>query len=73
MSYKEFKKWCNQRACDGLWGLLEALTCINIMAEIDRLPFWKREKAWREKEKQVYDEIITPVNKRIPTHSRSCT
>ena len=65
MSFKEFKKWCNDRACDGCWGLLEALTCINIVRDINKLPFWKRGKAWRKMELQVLDEIVNPINEKI--------
>lgn len=65
MSFKEFKKWCNDRACDGCWGFLDALVCIDIIREIDRLPFWKREKVWKEKELQVLDEIVNPINEKI--------
>ena len=25
MKYKEFIRWCNERACDGCWGMLEAM------------------------------------------------
>ena len=30
MKFKEFAKWCNERACDGCWGMLEAMACIDI-------------------------------------------
>ena len=65
MSFKEFEKWCNDRACDGCWGLLPALTCINIVRGINKLPFWKREKAWQKMELQVLDEIVNPINEKI--------
>lgn len=44
MKFKEFEAWCNQRACDGCWGVLEAMTCIDILNTINRKWFWKREK-----------------------------
>ena len=37
MSYKEFKHYCNERACDGKWTADEALMCIKIMREIDSI------------------------------------
>lgn len=37
MSYEDFKKYCNQRACNGNWSLLEAMTCLNIIKEIDSI------------------------------------
>ena len=67
MTFKEYGEWCNHRACDGGgWGLHEAQVCINIYCEIKKLPFWKREKTWRDKyAKQVYEEIIEPINERL--------
>lgn len=44
MTFKEFTAWCNERACDGRWGMVEAMVCIDLMAEIRKLSFWKREK-----------------------------
>jgi hypothetical protein len=48
MTYKEFKRWCNERCCDGLWGLNVAKACIDALSHIGKKPFWKREKAWQE-------------------------
>lgn len=48
MKYKEFVKWCNERACDGAWSIGTAMACIGIMDAIRHLPFWKREKAWQK-------------------------
>lgn len=25
MKFKEFSAWCNDRACDGCWGMTEAI------------------------------------------------
>lgn len=65
MSFKEFKRWCNDRACDGCWSMLTAMACIGLMNDIKKIPFWKRKKAWKEKEQQVLDEIVNPINKMI--------
>lgn len=58
MSYQEFKKWCNDRACDGQWSVIEAMACLQVIKEIDSIkvkgPFTKkktlkaREIAWRK-------------------------
>lgn len=45
--------------------MLEALTCCNIIREIQGLPFWKREKKWRECEQEVVTEIVEPTNAKI--------
>lgn len=68
MTYKEFKKWCIDRVCDGEWNQLEACVCITIVRRINKLPFWKREKAWREKEKEVLDGIVNPINEEIRSY-----
>lgn len=60
MSYKEFKDWCNQRACDGQWSLSVSQTCIKIISDIEEYKITKfgfmlkkkteelQEKIWRE-------------------------
>lgn len=66
MTFKEFTAWCNEQACDGWWGMVEAMVCIDLMAEIRKLSFWKREKFWRELyEKRILDEIVEPINQKI--------
>ena len=37
MSYQDFKKWCNDRSCDGKWDMLEAMACLHIIREIDSI------------------------------------
>ena len=66
MKFKEFVNWCNERACDGGWGMLEAIACINLINEIMKIQFWKREKIWKENyERQVLEEIINPIEKKL--------
>lgn len=72
MTFKEFTAWCNERACDGRWNMLSAMVCIDLMAEIRKIPFWKRERVWREQhEKQVLAKIVDPLNQKNP-HQRTC-
>lgn len=52
MKFKEFVNWCNERACDGCWGTLTAMTCIDLIKEIRKAPFLKREKIWKENYEQ---------------------
>ena len=62
LTYKEFKVFCNQRACDGRWSILEAMAYLDVIDEIDKIkvkflgliPLKKktelaREKAWQDK------------------------
>ena len=37
MSYQEFKKYCSDRASDGQWSMLEAMACLNVIEEIDKI------------------------------------
>lgn len=64
MKYKEFNEWCNQRACDGCWGLQEAIICIDIIKKMQSVSFFKRKSKWIELE-PVANEIVTKTNKII--------
>ena len=66
MTFKEFKAWCNKRACDGCWGMLEAMACIDLIETVKKQKFWKREKFWKQEyEQKVLNEIANPINKKI--------
>ena len=66
MKFKEFVNWCNERAFDGCWGMLEAIACINLINAIMKIQFRKREKFWIENyEQQVLEEIINPIEKKL--------
>ena len=65
MTFKEFVIWCNERACDGCWGMNEAMICIAITSEIKNKPFWKRKKEWKKFEDEVVTKIVNPINKKI--------
>lgn len=65
MTYKEFVAWCNDRTCDGCWGMLTAAVCIDIIQKMQSTPFWKRKKKWKEYEHQVVTEIVNPTNEKI--------
>ena len=66
MKFREFVSWCNQRAADGCWGMLEAIVCIDIMETVCKERFWKREKFWKEKyADDVLEQIVNPIEKKI--------
>lgn len=66
MSFKEFRNWCLERACDSCWGSLEAMASMHVIDIIHAIPFWKRKKKWKELyEKRVLDEIVNPTNEKI--------
>lgn len=37
MTYKEFFRWCNDRACDGKWSMETAINCLDIIDEIEKI------------------------------------
>lgn len=65
MTFKEFVIWCNDRACDGCWGMNEAMICIAIVEGVKNKPFWKRKKEWKKLEDEVVTKIVNPINKKI--------
>ena len=66
MKYKEFNNWCNERACDGCWGLNEAMTCIDICHLFSYIPKWKQEKAWQHfLSRDVLEQIVIETNEII--------
>lgn len=66
MTFKQFVAWCNERACDGRWGMLEAVACIDIVKTVRKERFLKREKIWKSNyEKKVLDEIVNPIETMI--------
>lgn len=70
MTFKEFSKWCNERTCDGCWGMKEAMICVTICEDIYKKPFWKREKIWREDyEKSIVTQIVEPTNRLIEKYA----
>lgn len=72
MTFKQFEAWCNQRACDGCWGMLDAMVCIDIIGKVRKQRFWKREKFWQEKySDDVMEQIVNPINKKIVEEMRN--
>lgn len=49
MKFKEFENWCNERACDGCWGMLTAMVCIDLIGKVKKAPFWKKRKILERK------------------------
>ena len=66
MTFKQFVKWCNDRACDGCWGYIDAMQCIEVMRDVRTYPFWKREDYWKHHYMHsTVIEIVTQINKKI--------
>lgn len=65
MKFKEFEKWCNNRAADGCWGYGTAVVCIRVLEEVHQQLFWRREKFWKENyEKCVVEQIVEPLDEK---------
>lgn len=73
MTFKEFDEWCNDRAADGCWGYIEAVTCVDIMRQMFDTPFWKRKKKWAElnANNRIYEELVKPTNEKIKEQEES--
>lgn len=68
MRYKEFVKWCNNRAADGCWDMQTAMLCAGIMKDVRAIKWWKRNKYWEQHyENEVVEVIVTPINKKRET------
>lgn len=65
MNFKEFASWCNDRAADGCWGMMEAICCCDAASKIYKQPFWKREKIWQMQYKDNVMPIVEATNKKI--------
>ena len=50
ITFEEFNKWCNMRACDGQWSMSMAVDYMEIIRQVLKVkPLFGRKKA-REKE-----------------------
>ena len=65
MTLKEFDDWCNERACDGHWGMNTAIICVGIIRAVYKIPFWKRKKVWNEEYREIAEEIVKVTNAKI--------
>lgn len=67
MTFKEFSDWCNERACDGCWGMQTAMYCYEIVSNIYKLPRRHRERSWQEinERDNIVEYIVKPINQKI--------
>ena len=49
MTFEEFKKWCNMRACDGQWSIFTACLYIEAINQVLKVKplFWKKSQRKR--------------------------
>ena len=53
VTFEEFIRWCNRRACDGQWSYQVAIICLEVVNKVTSVkPLFgkkkKREKKWNE-------------------------
>ena len=72
MKFKEFVAWCNERACDGAWGIRTGVACMEIMRQVNLRPFWAREKEWQRMNHDFEIEklIVQPINESLDRAER---
>lgn len=64
MKFREFCNWANKRACDGMWGIGEAISCSIIIKDVQSAVIWKRKKLW-EKHRETAERIVRKTNQLI--------
>lgn len=64
MSFNQFVDWCNTRACDGMWGVMDAYICMDIIDQVRSQKFWRRGKKWKELKPQIMP-LVDRINMRI--------
>ena len=60
MTYKEFKKFCNVKASDGSWSMVEAMACLDIIKQVDGIKVKKglfKKKATEKAREDAFNEI----------------
>lgn len=65
MNFREFRRWCNDRACDGCWSLDVEKFCIGLLDNMQKIPFWKKRKAWNKIKNGVIHAVVIPTNIKI--------
>lgn len=65
MTYNQFLKWCEGRTVDGCWPLSVALTCTEIIGDVNTLPWWKRERYFQRNYDAdgIYHNTVEPINR----------
>jgi hypothetical protein len=60
ITFKEFSRYCNDRACDGKWDFATALVCCKVAREVyEEKPLFRKNKAreqkWQELKKEYFN------------------
>lgn len=45
---------------------MTAMFCLHIIGEMEKIPFWKRKKVWKEKyEEEIKRDIVEPIEEKM--------
>ena len=61
MTFEQFRKWANQRACDGQWDISHIIRTREIYAKMIKVKFFKR-KYWKKHCEKLAIELVEDVN-----------
>ena len=67
MTFKQFMAWCNERACDGCWSFDVVTFCIEIIRDVKKQPFWRRERHWKILNEMfdIENKVVNHINAKI--------
>ena len=65
MTFKQFKLWCGDRVCDGRWSFDDAKFCVDLLDDMNQIPWWRRKRTWKKIENKVVFAVVTPTNKKF--------
>lgn len=61
MTFKEFRKWANERACDGQWGLTQAIETAEIYDNMRKAKLFKK-RYWKNNCEERAIKLVESVN-----------
>ena len=63
MTYRQFKKWTDDRSCDGLWGFTHACAAVGLLSAMREQGFWSRRRWWKTFGEPSAEAIVADVEK----------
>lgn len=65
MTYKEFKEYCNDRACDGQWSAGDVMMCLEIRNRIESVQVKKfgivMKKKTEKAQEEAWQELLAKI------------
>ena len=59
-TYKEFKKFCSEKACNGQWSMVEARACLQVIKKIDSIKvksLFNKKKATEKAREDAFNKL----------------